>query len=160
MGKVTLLMFFCAFSVFVASALGILNPSSSLTGLLLGGFMGIGLFITGPIWFGMKMYKSISVQKNLERENFGTEIFTIENAHKVVDYIDSRANESVMATNNEWIKRNWHVMSDSEKIDWVKIRLEYLKETLVSANEGATPAFINAIQTADKNYQRKLNQSA
>lgn len=70
----------------------------------------------------------------------------------IVDVIDQSANASVIAVNSGWLKTNWHNMSDSQKIEWVRQRRMHLEKYLPEAQDA--PSFIDALQRADKKFTR------
>lgn len=149
MGKKLLMMIAgdCITVILVAG--GLLDPKGIVTGVLIVGFT-FGAMFFGAFWFAqiitaMTQPKSIPVNIDFLRE---------QNAEKIVDYIDKRANESVISNNNEWLKRTWHSMNDAEKIDWANSRMEVLKVHLLASCNANSVAFINALQGADKEYQR------
>ncbi|AHI04976.1 hypothetical protein BDW_02340 [Bdellovibrio bacteriovorus W] len=74
---------------------------------------------------------------------------------QMVDYVDEKSTASVIASNSEWLKKNWHVLNDVEKQEWVKSRWSSLVEFLPEVKD--SPSFINALMKADKNYTRKTS---
>lgn len=149
MGKITLLMFGCALLILIGRTEGYLYKDTA--SLMFGGFLGIGFFITGPFWLGMKLFKG---SQGIERR-MDMAIFNESDSRMLVDYIDLRANESVVSNNNEWLKKAWHSMNDLEKQEWVKLRMNYLKTLLPPSDVAGSAFFITALQNADKEYQRK-----
>lgn len=154
MGKLTLLMFSCALLTLIGRVEGYLYKDTA--SVLFGGFLGAGLFITGPFWLAMKLFKG----SHGNDRKIDLLMFDVVNVSKLVDYIDQRANESVVSNNNEWLKRTWHSMTDAEKQDWATLRLSHLKVFLPPSDSAGSAIFITALQNADKEYQRNQPKSA
>lgn len=77
---------------------------------------------------------------------------------QLVDWIDQNSTASVIASNSEWLRRNWHVMSDRDKQKWVSDRREHLLKYLPSVVDA--PTFVNAVQQADKDFARNGRSAA
>lgn len=73
----------------------------------------------------------------------------------LVDYIDRNANASLIAVNSQWLRQNWHNMTEDQKVEWVRARFRWIEQLLPGAN--SAPEFIEALMTADKSFRRSSN---
>ncbi|MGE3611721.1 MAG: hypothetical protein AB7I27_19175 [Bacteriovoracaceae bacterium] len=130
---------------FIKAITGQLKTSVGVVGLI----FGVGIPVIG-IPMGLWFLFTTPSQKQIEEAL--NEVFNPDKPEGVVDFIDKWANSSVITSNSAWLKNNWHIMNDAQKVVWVKDRFDLLKEKLPHAN--SAPEFLNSIQEADKNFTR------